>query len=95
LSTWPSGVTPKIHFSSPRTELKLASPEASEENSARPPLWSNHSDYINPFEFIDFMKRVGGQDNLDIMLEAKAKDLAVLRLRRDLARFAPDHLGLH
>jgi UV DNA damage endonuclease len=26
----------------------------------------------------------------DIMLEAKAKDLALLRLRRDLACYAPD-----
>ena len=27
------------------------------------------------------------------MLEAKAKDLALLRLRADLARFAPDLAG--
>jgi UV DNA damage endonuclease len=94
LSTWPGGVAPKIHFSSPRTELKIAPLEASEESSAQPPLWSNHSDYINPFEFIDFIKFVSTQRDFDVLLEAKAKDLAVLRLRRDLARFAPDHLGL-
>lgn len=94
LSTWPSGVTPKIHFSSPRTELKIALLEDSEENSAQPPLWSNHSDYINPFEFMDFLRAAGSQRDFDVMLEAKAKDLAVLRLRRDLARFAPELLGL-
>ena len=94
LSTWPSGVRPKMHFSSPRTEMKaVPTAEAEEEEaaeSARSPLWSNHSDYINPFEFIDFARLLGDSPAFDVMVEAKGKDLAVIRLRRDLARFAPE-----
>ena len=57
------------------------------------PLWTRHSDYIHPFEFIDFVRAAQGLRDFDVMLEAKAKDLALLRLRADLARFAPDLLG--
>ncbi len=35
------------------------------------------------------MRLAEGLD-FDVMLEAKAKDLALLRLRADLARYAPD-----
>jgi UV DNA damage endonuclease len=54
-----------------------------------PPVWTGHADYVNPFEFITFMRLAGGL-SFDIMLEAKVKDLALLRLRRDLQRYAPD-----
>ena len=57
------------------------------------PLWTRHSDYIHPFEFIDFVRAAQGLRDFDVMLEAKAKDLALLRLRADLARFAPDLAG--
>ena len=94
LGAWPAGVTPKVHFSSPRTEMKavpdLTPDEDAETGSAHPPLWSNHSDYINPFEFLDFTRMGGGLRDFDVMLEARGKDLAVLRLRRDLDRFAPE-----
>jgi UV DNA damage endonuclease len=88
LDTWPVGVTPKIHFSSPRTELrelKRKNPATGKmEISYQPPLLSQHSDYINPFEFTMFMQQLGGLPDFDIMLEAKAKDLALLRLREQL-----------
>lgn len=92
LSTWPADVRPKVHFSSPRTEMVMA-PIAAGQNELRPvksPLWKNHSDYINPFEFIDFLRLAEGCRPFDVMLEAKGKDLAVLKLRDDLAEFAPD-----
>jgi UV DNA damage endonuclease len=57
------------------------------------PLWTRHSDFIHPFEFIDFVHAAQGLRTFDVMLEAKAKDLALLRLRADLARFAPDLAG--
>ena len=94
LATWPAGVTPKVHYSSPRTEIKTI-PEGAAETHAevervRAALWRNHSDYINPFEFVDFLRQAKGLRDFDVMLEAKAKDLATLRLRMDVAAFAPD-----
>ena len=35
------------------------------------------------------MRELGGQE-FNVMLEAKSKDLALLRLQRDLQRYAPD-----
>jgi len=84
LGTWPEGMRPKIHFSSPRTEMR---PEGS---GVKVPTWTEHSDFVNPFEFIAFMREMAALFPFDIMLESKARDLAVLRLREDLQRFAPD-----
>ena len=38
------------------------------------------------------MRQLGGLE-FDVMLEGKAKDLALLRLRSDLSRIAPDVAG--
>ena len=93
LATWPLDVTPKIHYSSPRTEVKTIPANAVEINSeiekVRAALWRNHSDYINPFEFADFLRSAEGLRDFDVMLEAKAKDLAVVRLRQDMETFEP------
>lgn len=90
LDTWPADQTPKIHFSSPRTEMreqKRKSPVTGKmETVYLPPLLTQHSDYINPFEFSLFMEKSEGLRDFDIMLEAKSKDLALLRLREHLAR---------
>jgi hypothetical protein len=40
-------------------------------------------------EFVTMMRQLEGLE-FDVMLEAKAKDLALLRLRSDLTRIAPD-----
>lgn len=94
LRTWPAGVTPKIHYSSPRTEMRLV--ERKGRNGGRaervqaPPVWSGHADYLNPFELITFMRGAAATPDFDLMIEAKLKDLALLRLREDLARYAPD-----
>ena len=93
LQTWPNGVRPKVHFSSPRTELREVRRKNRQTNKREiallPPLLTGHADYNNPFEFVTMMRQL---DDLqfDVMLEAKAKDLALLRLRADLARIAPD-----
>ncbi len=101
VATWPTGVRPKIHFSSPRTELREikrkppGSRKATLVNVA--PVWTGHADFCHPFEFINFMRIAQGLE-FDVMLEAKAKDLAVIRLRPDLLRYAPDiaaRFGLH
>jgi len=90
LATWPAGITPKIHFSSPRTELNIEPAPGRPTPLIRPPQWRNHADYVNPFEFIDFMRATSDLRPFDVMLEAKAKDLALLQLRRDLATYAPE-----
>jgi UV DNA damage endonuclease len=94
LHTWPAGVRPKIHFSTPRTEMRLVDRRNSitgkTEQVQMPPIWSGHADYINPFEFITFMRGAAGLPDFDVMFECKRKDLALLQLRKDLARYAPD-----
>jgi len=117
LATWPTGVRPKMHFSSPRTELReikqKITPKQREAAKAgkargskellkapvkatarvktvlRPPIWTGHADFTNPFEFATFMRMAEGLV-FDVMLEGKSKDLSLLRLRPDLLRFAPD-----
>lgn len=91
--SWPAGVRPKIHFSSPRTELREIKRKNRKTGKAevvlQPPIWTGHADFLNPFEFITFMRTAADLD-FDVMLEAKSKDLALLRIRRDLQRYAPD-----
>ncbi len=93
LKTWPDGVRPKLHFSSPRTEMREIKRKnrktKKRETVLLPPLLTGHADYNNPFEFAAMMRELSGLE-FDVMLEAKAKDLALLRLRRDLLRCAPD-----
>lgn len=94
LASWPAGVTPKIHFASPRTEMR----PLPGSNRIKVPIWTEHSDFVNPFEFIAFLRDAATltpdepawPQAFDVMLECKARDLAVLKLRQDLARFAPD-----
>ncbi len=90
LATWPAGVVPKVHLSSPRTELRLLRRGGGLHLAA--PLPAQHSDFVNPFECIDLLRSAERQGlrPFDLMLEAKAHDLAVLRLRDQLAAFAPD-----
>lgn len=70
IDTW-DGKLPKMHFSSPKSKLKKE--------------FRSHSDYINKECFIKFINILKKQDkDIDIMLEAKAKDDAVSRLARFL-----------
>ena len=95
LATWPEHVTPKIHYSSTSTDFNSAvekeKGETGRERSVtklHAPILKAHSDFINPMEFVLFWEAVGGKAlrPFDIMLEAKAKDVALLRLRRELSR---------
>ena len=93
LNTWPKNVRPKIHFSSPRTELRELKRKDRKTRKSfvvlQPPVWTGHADFCQPFEFISFMRGFPASA-FDVMLEAKSKDLALLRLQRDLQRYAPD-----
>ena len=90
LATWPPHQKPKIHFSSPRTELRRLYRDG--DWRVQMPLPNQHSDFVHPFEFIDLLKtaREANLRPFDIMLEAKAKDLALFRLRQLVDRYAPD-----
>ena len=116
LATWPAGVRPKIHFSSPRTEMReikqkitakqraagtggkvkkgealkaAVKPTARIKTVLRPPIWTGHADFTNPFEFATFMRMAEGLE-FDVMMEGKSKDISLLKLRPDLLRYAPD-----
>lgn len=88
LATWPDGRKPKVHFSSPRTELRIGTTTAGRPRLDLPD-WHEHSDFAHPFDLIGLL-RTPTLRPYDLMLEAKAGDLAVLRARDDIARFAPE-----
>lgn len=68
--TW-KNINPKIHFSSPKNLTK---------KDIR-----SHNDYINPNDFIIFLESIKNFNyDIDIMLEAKAKDEALFKLIRQL-----------
>ena len=90
LATWPPGVRPKIHVSSPRTALRRV--HRNGVDHLQMPLPNQHSDFIDPFAFIDLLRLAQTQRlrPFDIMLEAKAREMALLRLREQVAHFAPE-----
>lgn len=71
-NTWKDEVyPPKVHFSTPKSKRK---------NEFR-----SHNDFINADDFITFLEIVKKYTNrLDVMIEAKAKDLALFKLVREL-----------
>ena len=74
--TW-GDVTPKVHFSSSKSKLKKD--------------MRSHADYINVYDFIDFIELIKPYtERVDIMIEAKMKDEAMFRLIRQL-RFVSNY----
>jgi UV DNA damage endonuclease len=88
LKTWPSDCRPKIHFSSPRQEdreiLRRDKTTGKKVAHAAPALASQHADYIDAETFVPFARKVRETREFDVMCEAKAKDLAVFKLRDEL-----------
>ena len=88
LATWPAGVVPKIHFSTQRTAnrdvVRKDRTTGDRVSSSQPPKPGQHNDWIDPVDFLWFL---GGMGNarFDVMLEAKSKDEAVVRLRESIA----------
>lgn len=86
LATWPAGTVPKIHYSTPRTAME----ERRERDGRRvrtryvlPPLRA-HADTVDPIAFEEFLRGPAAGLVFDVMLEAKAKELALLALRERL-----------
>jgi UV DNA damage endonuclease len=93
LATWPAHIRPKIHLSTQRTEAHMRAGKRGEPARILPPHPGQHADFINPFEAIALLSAAAGLRPFDIMIEAKAGDLALLRLRDDLRRYAPELLS--
>jgi UV DNA damage endonuclease len=87
LGTWPAGQTPKIHYSTPKTALeeRIRKVGRKVERSWVLPQLRAHADMIDPIGFEHFVRETAaGLRDFDVMLEAKAKDLALTRLREQL-----------
>ena len=68
INTW-KGKTPKMHISSKKNNKEFRS----------------HHDYINIEDFIELINILKTQTkNIDIMIEAKQKDMALFKLIREL-----------
>jgi UV DNA damage endonuclease len=87
LATWPSGAVPKVHYASPKTAVEERRKRVGRrvERSLVLPELRAHADLIDPISFDHFIGDTGRGMDFDVMLEAKAKDLALLRLREQLA----------
>jgi UV DNA damage endonuclease len=96
LATWPDGVTPKIHYSSPRLDIQVQRRRSGRRVERRLvlPQIRAHADLIDPIGFEALLRYAADGRDFDIMLEAKGKDLALLRLREQLAgRGMPSERG--
>lgn len=81
LASWPPDRVPKIHFSSARLDGRHSKRGGGKR--MKPPLLRQHADYVDPWTFAEFLDALRDRA-FDVMIEAKAKDLAVLKLRDDL-----------
>ena len=94
--TWPDGVRPKVHLSSPRVDLEWTTRKVPgtrrSEKVPVPPRLTPHADFVAPWDLVDLLRSAPGP--LDVVLEAKAKDLAVAHVRAALARLFPDVAAL-
>jgi UV DNA damage endonuclease len=91
LSTWPEDQTPKIHYSTPKTAIEERRRRVGRRVEAArllPPPRA-HADLIDPFAFAHFLRTAARERHFDVMLEAKGKDLALLRLREQLRQESP------
>jgi UV DNA damage endonuclease len=88
LATWPDDVTPKIHYSTPKTALEERKKKVGRKTVTEwvLPQLRAHADLIDPIAFGQFLRGPAAGLEFDVMLEAKGKDLALLRLREQIER---------
>jgi UV DNA damage endonuclease len=84
-ATWPAGVRPKLHLSSPRTELRVV--KRGREKVPVAPLLDQHADFATPWDLAQLLSAAARP--VDVMIEAKAKDLAVDWVRLQMERLFP------
>lgn len=80
LATWPEGQQPKTHYS----DQKVGDSEVRMKGKGvrlRPAPPGAHADYVDPAAFAEYVKRAQARGlSFDVMFEAKAKELAVVRV---------------
>jgi UV DNA damage endonuclease len=86
LATWPAGRRPEVHLSTARTESHVLSAHHQRRARVLPPRPGQHADFVALADAVHLLEAARGLGSFDIMLEAKAGDLALLRLRSQLAR---------
>jgi UV DNA damage endonuclease len=88
LATWPDDVTPKIHYSTPKTAMEERKKKVGRKTVTEwvLPQLRAHADKIDPIAFAQFLRETAAGLDFDVMLEAKGKDLALLRLREQIER---------
>ncbi len=84
LATWPPGIRPEVHLSTARSEAHLRAACADQPARVLPPRPGQHADFIAPADAHHLLHAARGLPPFDLMLEAKAGDLALLRLRDHL-----------
>lgn len=91
MATWPEGVRPKVHLSSQRLSVDTVRRPIPGTRRSRDvvvaPALGPHADLVSPWDLLELLALASAP--VDVMLEAKAKDAALLWLRRQLAVVAP------
>ncbi len=91
MATW-GDVRPKVHLSSPRLSVDTVRRPIPGTRRSRDvvltPGLGPHADLVSPWDLVELIALA--PSSLDVMLEAKAKDAALLWLRRQLATVAPE-----
>ncbi|GAB4430595.1 MAG: UV damage repair endonuclease [Chloroflexi bacterium OHK40] len=90
LATWPPGARAEVHLSSQRSEAHLLPGRAGAPARVLPPRPGQHADFIAPGDLERLLRAASGLPPFDLMLEAKAGDMALRRLRTELARRSPE-----
>jgi UV DNA damage endonuclease len=85
-ATWPPAVPAEVHLSSQRTEGHLLPARGGRDARVIAPRVGQHADFIAPHDVWALLEAKAGVGPFDLMLEAKAGDLALLRMRAMLAR---------
>jgi UV DNA damage endonuclease len=86
LATWPPELRPEVHLSTARSEAHLLPARAGQIGRIVPPRPGQHADFIAASDLLHLLGAARGLPPFDIMLEAKAGDLALLRLRSEIIR---------
>lgn len=85
-ATWPSHARPKVHLSSARSEAHLIPPRGNEPARILPPRYGQHADFVQTSDLQQLLTAAVALPAFDIMIEARAADLALQRLRTELAQ---------
>lgn len=93
LATWPPGVRPKVHLSTARSEAHLLAAGNGHTARIAPPRRGQHADFIAVTDLLALLQAARGLPPFDIMLEAKAGDVALLRVRAEIARYTHPQTG--